>query len=80
MAGTDPEPRLQALEMRRELVDAIETLDEREREIVALKFGGYMNNREIGRLLNISESNAGTILYRSLIKIKNQLEGGIEND
>lgn len=76
----DPEPRLQALEMRRELVDAIEALDEREREIVALKFGGYMNNREIGRLLNISESNAGTILYRSLIKLKNKLEGGIEND
>jgi RNA polymerase sigma-70 factor (ECF subfamily) len=78
--GDDPEPRLQALEVRRELVVAIMSLDEREREIVALKFGGHMNNREIGRLLDISESNVGTILYRSLNKLKNQLEGGIEND
>ncbi|MHB9111443.1 MAG: RNA polymerase sigma factor [Thermoleophilia bacterium] len=76
----DPEPRLQALELREELMAAIETLDEREREIVALKFGGSMNNREIGRLLKISESNAGTILYRSLVKLNNQLKGGIEND
>jgi len=76
----DPEPRLQALEMRRELTAALEILDEREREIVSLKFGGSMNNREIGRLLNISESNTGTILYRSLKKVKNQLEGGIENE
>ncbi len=79
-SGDDPEPRLQALELRDELVAAIGTLDEREREIVALKFGGGMNNREIGRLLDISESNTGTILYRSLIKLNNQLEGGIEND
>ncbi|MHB8792380.1 MAG: RNA polymerase sigma factor [Thermoleophilia bacterium] len=76
----DPEQRLQALELRQELVAAIKTLDEREREIVALKFGGCMNNREIARLLKISESNAGTILYRSLVKLNNQLEGGIKND
>lgn len=78
--GNDPEPRLQALETRRELLAALEALDEREREIVSLKFGGSMNNREIGRLLNLSESNTGTILYRSLMKLKNQLEGGIENE
>jgi RNA polymerase sigma factor (sigma-70 family) len=76
----DPESRLQALELRRELLGAIGSLDEREREVVALKFGGGMNNREIGALLKVSESNAGTILYRSLIKLKNQLEGGIKND
>lgn len=76
----DPEPRLQALELRHELAAAIGTLDQREREVVALKFGGGMNNREIGRLLKISESNAGTILYRSLVKLNKQLEGGIQND
>ncbi|MDO8735974.1 MAG: sigma-70 family RNA polymerase sigma factor [Thermoleophilia bacterium] len=79
-AHDQPEDRLQALELRRELLVAIESLNDSEREILALKFGGSLNNREIGRLLSISESNAGTILYRSLIKLKNQLEGGIEND
>jgi RNA polymerase sigma-70 factor (ECF subfamily) len=79
-AAADPEPRLQALELRRELSVALDSLETREREIVALKFGGGMNNREIAGLLEITETNVGTILYRSLRKLKNQLEGGIKND
>jgi len=77
---SDPVEQFQAQEMRRELRDALGSLSANEREVVALKFGGSLNNREIGRLLNITESNVGTILYRSLMKLKNQLEGGIEND
>ena len=76
----EPEPRLQALELRQELRQAISGLDEREREVVALKFGGAMTNRDIATLLKIPESNAGTILYRSLKKMKTRLEGAIDND
>ena len=75
-----PEPRLEALELRRELREALAFLDDREREIVALKFGSSMSNRDIAALLDISESNAGTILYRSLQKMKSRLEGGNGNE
>jgi RNA polymerase sigma-70 factor (ECF subfamily) len=39
-------------------------LDERERELVALKYGAGLTNRSIASLCKISESNVGTILYR----------------
>lgn len=78
--GVDPLDSLEAFELRRELHDALSGLAPNEREIVSLKFGAAMTNRDIARLLDISESNAGTILYRSLNKLKTMLEGGIKND
>ncbi len=69
-----------ALDLRRDLRQALGGLGDREREIVSLKFGAAMTNRKIAQLLGISESNVGTILYRSLNKIKTQIEGGMQND
>jgi RNA polymerase sigma-70 factor, ECF subfamily len=40
------------------------TLPERERELVALKYGAMNNNRLIAQLTGLSESNVGTILHR----------------
>lgn len=39
-------------------------LPERERELVALKYGAVINNRLIAQLTGLSESNVGTILHR----------------
>ena len=39
-------------------------LTDREREIVALKYGATLTNREIAALIGLSESNVGTILSR----------------
>jgi RNA polymerase sigma-70 factor (ECF subfamily) len=39
-------------------------LPERERELVALKYGAMNNNRLIAQLTGLSESNVGTILHR----------------
>ena len=39
-------------------------LPERERELVALKYGAVINNRLIAELTGLSESNVGTILHR----------------
>lgn len=41
-----------------------EALPERERELVALKYGATANNRVIAQLTGLSESNVGTILHR----------------
>jgi RNA polymerase sigma-70 factor (ECF subfamily) len=59
------------LSLRRETVRAALTaLDPREREIVALKFAGGLDNAEIAKVLRISESNAGTRLHRALEKLR----------
>jgi RNA polymerase sigma-70 factor (ECF subfamily) len=41
-------------------------LPERERELIALKYGADLNNRLIARLTGLTESNVGTILHRTV--------------
>ncbi len=61
-------------ELREKLIQAIMELDERQRNIIALKFTAGQTNREIGLMLNLSESNVGTILYRSLKSLRELLK------
>jgi RNA polymerase sigma-70 factor (ECF subfamily) len=56
------------------LVAAINRLPGRERDIVTLKYGADLNNRQIARQLELSESNVGTILNRTLQKLRLELE------
>jgi RNA polymerase sigma-70 factor (ECF subfamily) len=47
-------------------------LPEGEREIISLKFGADLNNREISVIKGLTESNVGTILNRVLQKLREQ--------
>jgi RNA polymerase sigma-70 factor, ECF subfamily len=75
---TDPEDMVEASDadgaevaLRRTAVQsALAKLPAREREIVALKFHAGMSNAELARVLGISESNAGTLLYRTMEKLR----------
>lgn len=49
---------------------ALEALEPREREIVALKFHAGLKNTELAQVLGISESNAGTLLHRAIQKLR----------
>jgi RNA polymerase sigma-70 factor (ECF subfamily) len=49
---------------------AMATLDPRERELVALKFFAGLSNAEIGTVIRVSESNAGTKLHRVVEKLR----------
>ncbi len=49
-------------------------LPARERELVALKYGADMTNREISRLTHLNESNVGTILCRVVQKLRSGWE------
>jgi RNA polymerase sigma-70 factor (ECF subfamily) len=49
-------------------------LGDREKELVALKYGAGLTNRAIARLSGISESNVGTILYRVVQKLRSEWE------
>ena len=55
---------------RTALQAALAQLPAREREIVALKFHAGLSNAELARVLGISESNAGTLLYRTMEKLR----------
>ena len=58
---------------KEQILLALQLLDDRAREIMALKFGGPLTNRQIAELTGLTESNVGVILYRSLLKLRKLL-------
>ena len=53
----------------------LERLPERDRELISLKFGAGMANREIAGATGLSESNVGTILSRAVQTLRRQWPG-----
>jgi RNA polymerase sigma-70 factor (ECF subfamily) len=49
-------------------------LADRERELVALKYGAGLTNRAIARLSGLSESNVGVILHRAVQMLRSEWE------
>lgn len=43
---------------------------DRERELLALKYGSEFSNRDIARMTGLSESNVGTILHRAVAALR----------
>ncbi len=68
-----PEAVMHRQELER-LQIALATLSEREQEIIRLKFGGGLGNKEIARVMHLRAGNVAVILYRSLRKLCVQLK------
>lgn len=66
----DPTEAIMQIERRELLRDALSSLTLRDREVVLLKFHGQLSNGELARVLEISESNAGTRLHRALERLR----------
>jgi RNA polymerase sigma-70 factor (ECF subfamily) len=54
------------------LAELTASLPERERELLALKYGAAISNRQIAQLTGLSESNVGTLLSRTVEKLRAQ--------
>jgi RNA polymerase sigma-70 factor (ECF subfamily) len=48
------------------LAALLQRLPERERELLAMKFGAEMTNRAIATATGLTESNVGTIVHRAV--------------
>lgn len=57
-----------------ELADALAELSDRDREVLAMRFGGDLTGPEIAALLGLSLANVQQILSRSLRKLRGMLE------
>jgi len=53
---------------------AVATLDERERELVALRYGADLSTREIGRLLGMKANAVDVALHRCRERLRGELE------
>lgn len=60
------------------LQDAVATLDERSREIVALRYGGDLKAREIGEILGMTTNAVEVALSRALHRLRSTFEAGTD--
>jgi RNA polymerase sigma factor (sigma-70 family) len=57
------------------LQSCLAELSHSEQEIISLKFGAEMTNRQIAKMLSLSESNVGIIIYRAIRKLRDGFRG-----
>jgi RNA polymerase sigma-70 factor (ECF subfamily) len=68
--GCSSEEHLEGVLQRAAVQAALASLTPRERELLALKFHAELSNPDIARVLGVSESNAGTMLHRTITKLR----------
>ena len=73
-AGDDLEDLIEQNADLARLSTLLSQLGDREKELVALKYGAGLTNRAIARLTGISESNVGTILHRAVHTLRSEWE------
>lgn len=69
-----PEEVMVANEDHAQLIRMLSKLNEKERNIVALKFAAELKNTDIAEMMRLSESNVGVMLFRSLKKLRKEWE------
>ena len=70
VAATPPEEHADFMLRRETVRGALARLTGQERDLISLKFAGGLSNAELGRVLGMSESNAGTRLHRTITKLR----------
>lgn len=73
-----PETMVEADEQQAALRQLVRTLPQHEQELIALKFGAAMTNREIAPLLGKSETAVGSAIHRIMQKLRGQWQGNYE--
>lgn len=66
VSTVDIEKNIQQQQHKEHLRKVLLELPEREQELIALKYGAGITNREIAKITGLSESNVGTILHRTV--------------
>ena len=68
--AVDPETEAQASELKDRLADAIESLPERERLVVALYYYENLTLREIGEVLGVTESRVSQLHTKAVLALR----------
>jgi RNA polymerase sigma-70 factor (ECF subfamily) len=74
-----PESLVIRRESQFELLQALENLDDRSRDLLGLKFAARLSNRQIAQLTRMSESNVGVVIYRAIAQLRLVLQAGNVN-
>jgi RNA polymerase sigma-70 factor (ECF subfamily) len=69
-AGATPEDAAALRSDLARLSSLLAELPDRERDLIALKYGAGLTNRAIARVTGLSESNVGTVLHRTVQSLR----------
>jgi RNA polymerase sigma-70 factor (ECF subfamily) len=72
VAPTTPEDEVARSSDLAHLARLTAQLTDRQRELIALKYGAAFSNQMIARITGLSESNVGTVLHRTVEKLRSQ--------
>ena len=72
--AVDPETEAQASELKDRLADAIESLPERERLVVALYYYENLTLREIGEVLGVTESRVSQLHTKAVLALRSRFQ------
>jgi RNA polymerase sigma-70 factor (ECF subfamily) len=70
-----PEEDFERKEELKRLQTHLTELPQEDQEIIRLKFGAELSNRQIAEMLGLSETNVGTRLYRTVRKLRDSFRG-----
>jgi RNA polymerase sigma factor for flagellar operon FliA len=73
--AADPETEAQTTELKDRLADAIESLPERERLVVALYYYENLTLREIGEILGVTESRVSQLHTKAVLSLRSRFQG-----
>ena len=75
MAGAgSPDESVQRMLDFQHIVRQLAAYSPRNQELVALKYGAELTNRQIAQLTGLTESNVGTILHRVIARLRCEME------
>ncbi len=60
--------------MRADLARALAALDDRGRELIALRYGADLSSKEIGRILDLKPGAVDVAIHRTLGRLRGLLE------
>ena len=72
--GPTPEDLAERRSDHERLARLLDDLPEREREVIALKYGAELTNRAIAKMTGLTESNVGTIVFRTVRELRSRWE------
>lgn len=72
--STDIERIYQQEQEKESLRKILLELPKRQQDLIALKYGAGLTNREIAQITGLSESNVGSILHRTVTQVRARLE------
>ncbi len=75
--AVDPEGEAQASELKDRLAEAIESLPERERLVIALYYYENLTLREIGEVLGVTESRVSQLHTKAVLGLRSRFAGSL---